>query len=232
MPDIKIKSLDGKEFNAYAAMGKNGHGPGIIVIQEIFGVNAAMRSICDGLAAQGYLVVCPDLYWRQKPNISLIDQSVIEWEQASVLYKNFDVEAGIRDLLATLAHVRRMPGCGGKVGTVGYCLGGKLAWLMASRSDVDCAVSYYGVGLDAMLDEVYDIRMPILLHIAGQDKFVPPSAQQKILSSMTRNPVISAYSYAGVDHAFARPQGQNFNSEAANLANSRTLEFLAKNLLG
>lgn len=232
MPDITIKSLDGKSFGAYVAAPKNGNGPGIIVIQEIFGVNAVMRGICDALAAKGYIAVCPDLFWRLEPGIQITDQSAVEWDRAFELYKAFDVEAGVRDLLATLAHLRQTKGCSGKVGTVGYCLGGKLAFLMASRSDVDCAVSYYGVGLDGLLQEVHDVRNPLLLHIAALDKFVPPDARAKILTSIARNPVITAYTYPGVDHAFARPNGQNFNQEAANLANQRSADFFADHLQG
>ncbi|MGE3624320.1 MAG: dienelactone hydrolase family protein, partial [Bdellovibrionales bacterium] len=125
-----------------------------------------------------------------------------------------------------------MPGCNGKVGAVGYCLGGKLAYLMASRSDVDASVGYYGVGLDELMEEVHDIRMPLMLHIAGLDKFVPPPVRQKILAGIGKNPVISAHVYENVDHAFARPDGQNYNKEAADLANSRTMEFFATHLQG
>ena len=230
MPDIKIKSLDDREFGGYYAAPSSNRGAGILVIQEIFGVNAAMRTICDEYAAKGYLAVCPDLFWRQQPNVQLTDKSPAEWDRAFELYKGFDVEAGVRDLLAALAHVRSMPGCNGKVGALGFCLGGKLAYLMASRSDVDASVSYYGVGLDEMLDEIYDIRMPLMLHMAALDKFQTPPVREKILNAIKKNPVISAYVYEGVDHAFARPQGQNFNQQAADLANTRTAEFFAKNL--
>jgi len=230
MPDTTIKSLEGKSFSAYCAMPDGGHGQAIVVIQEIFGVNQAMRSICDDFAAKGYIAICPDLFWRQQPGIQLTDQSAAEWDRAMELYKGFDVEAGVRDLLATVGHVRAMPGCGGKVGAVGYCLGGKLAWLMAARSDVDATVSYYGVGLDAMLDEVHDIRMPLMLHIAALDTYTPEPVRTKILKSITRNPVISAYVYEGADHAFARPNGKNYNKDAADLANQRTNAFFAEHL--
>ena len=232
MPDIQIKSLEGKEFSAYCAMPSAGTGPGMIVIQEIFGVNAVMRQICDGYAAKGYITVCPDLFWRQQPGIQISDKTPAEWDRAMELYKGFNAEAGVRDLLSTLAHVRNIKGCSGKVGSVGYCLGGKMAYLMDSRSDVDAAVSYYGVGLDQMLDEIHDIRMPLMLHIAALDKFVPEPVRKKILTSIAKNPVITAYVYEGVDHAFARLGGQNYNKEAADLANQRTDAFFAKNLQG
>src|ERR1700749_3312315 len=145
MPDIKIKSLENKEFSAYCAMPASGNGPGLVVCQEIFGVNEVMRKVCDDFAAKGYIAVCPDLFWRQQPGVQLTDKSPPEWDRAFELYKGFDVEAGVRDLLSTLAHIRAMKGCSGKVGSVGYCLGGKLAFLMATRSDVEATVSYYGV---------------------------------------------------------------------------------------
>lgn len=230
MSDIIIKSLHDAEFSGYAAHPAQASAPGLIVIQEIFGVNDVMRQICDMYAAQGYLAVCPDLFWRQEPNVQLTDKTEAEWDHAFKLYKKFDVEASIRDLLATLAHVRQMKGCNGKVGAVGYCLGGRLSWLMASRSDVDCTVSYYGVGLDAMLDEIYDIRMPLLLHLAEKDKFVLPATQQRILGALCRNRNVSAFTYSGAEHAFARPNGQTYQAEAAALANERTLAFLAQHL--
>jgi carboxymethylenebutenolidase len=232
MPDIKIKSLDGREFGGYFAAPPSQRGAGIVVIQEIFGVNTAMRRLCDDYAAKGYLALCPDLFWRQQPGVQLTDKTPAEWDRAFELYKGFDVEAGVRDLLASLAHLRSMPGCSTKVGAVGYCLGGKLAFLMAARSDVDATVGYYGVDIDKMLDEVHDIRMPFLLHIAGLDKFCPPPVREKILAGIKKNPAITAYVYDNADHAFARPNGQNYNKPAAELANSRTAEFFAKNLQG
>lgn len=230
MPDITIKTLDGQSFGAYCAMPAAGQGPGLIVIQEIFGVNAGMRQLCDHYATLGYIAVCPDLFWRQQPGVQLTDKTPAEWDRAMELMKGFDVEAGVRDLLSTLAHVRAMKGDGGKVGTVGYCLGGKLAYLMASRSDVEAAVSYYGVGLDQMLDEVHDIRMPTMLHIAGLDSYCPPPVREKILKAIARNKVIQAYVYEGADHAFARPNGKNYNAEAAKLAAQRTEAFFAEHL--
>ncbi|MDE1900363.1 MAG: dienelactone hydrolase family protein [Alphaproteobacteria bacterium] len=230
MPDIKIKSLESKEFSAYCALPAAGRGPGMIVIQEIFGVNANLRAICDDYAARGYVALCPDLFWRQQPDVQLTDKTPAEWDRAFELYKGFDVEAGVRDLLSTLAHLRAMPACSGKVGVVGYCLGGKLAFLMASRSDVDAAVGYYGVELEKYLDEIHDIRMPLILHIAALDKYTPPDVRARILKACERNPVIKPYVYEGADHAFSRIGGQHYDKTAADLANGRTVEFFAEYL--
>jgi carboxymethylenebutenolidase len=231
MPDIRINALNGKEFGAYTALPKGGHGPGLIVIQEIFGVNAVMRQICDDFAAKGFLAVCPDLYWRQEPDVQLTDKTASEWEHALALCNAFDAEAGTRDLLATLAHIRRMPGCGGKVGAIGYCLGGKLAFLMATRSDADCTISYYGVGLESLLNEWHDIRLPLMMHMGEADEFATAPGREKILGTVARNPVVTAHTYPGAKHAFARPGGQNYHPEAAALANKRTEEFLTQHLL-
>jgi carboxymethylenebutenolidase len=230
MPDIKIASLSGQEFGGYCAMPPGGNGPSLIVIQEIFGVNAYMRQLCDDYAAKGYIAVCPDLFWRQEPNVQLTDKTKEEWDRAFALMNGFDIEAGVRDLFSTLAHIRQMKGCSGKIGAVGYCLGGKLAFLMATRSDVDAAVSYYGVQLDKYYDEVSDIRMPTMLHIAEQDKFMTPDVRTKLLRITGRNPEIITHVYPGADHAFARTGGEHYNKEAADLANSRTDAFFAEHL--
>jgi carboxymethylenebutenolidase len=231
MPETKIKSFDGDAFDAYVAQPPGGHGPGLLVIHEIFGVNADMRAIADRLAAKGFLALCPDLFWRQEPALQLNEDKEGDLDHALRLYKSFDIEAGVRDLLASLAHLRQLPACDGKVGALGYCLGGRLAYLMAARSDVDCAVSYYGVGIDAMLDEMHDIHMPYLFHFAEQDKFMPPSVRQRILASFGRNPAIRVAEYMGMDHGFARKTGPKYNPEAAAKADALTEEFLAAHLM-
>jgi carboxymethylenebutenolidase len=230
MPDIQIKATDGGNFSGYLALPKSGKGPGVVVIQEIFGVNQVMRRISDDIAAQGYVALCPDLFWRQEPGIQITDSTEAEWQKAFALFNGFDREKGMEDLKATIATLRSHSASTGKVGSIGFCLGGLLAYLTATRTDVDCAVSYYGVGIDTLLDEAKDIKNPLLMHIAEKDKFVPPEAQRKIKDALGKHPKITIYSYPGVDHAFARVGGHSYVKEAADQANARTAEFFKKHL--
>lgn len=230
MPDTLVNALDGSSFPAYVATPAAGNGPGLLVIHEVFGLNDDMRARCDALAARGYVVLCPDLFWRLDSSNAPSTQEE-DWEQATRRYKNFDVEAGIRDLLASLAFARRLPGSTGKVGAVGFCLGGRLSYLLASRSDIDCAVAYYGVGIDAFLDEVFDIRAPFMIHVGEQDKLIPPPIQKRMKTSLSKNKVITFYSYPFADHGFARQGSPKYVPEAATLADHRTFTFLEEHLL-
>ncbi len=231
MADLTITARDGSgSFGGYLALPESGSGPGVIVIQEIFGVNAGMRRICDWLAGEGYVAFCPDLFWRIEPGIELTDKTDEEWQKAFELYKAFDVDLGIQDIAATLETLHSHDAVTRRIGAVGYCLGGLLAYLTACRTSVDASVSYYGVGIDNYLDEADSIAGYLLMHIAEEDQFVDKAAQKKIHEALDGNPRVTIYDYPGVDHAFARPDGINFNKEAAELANRRTLDFFAEHL--
>jgi carboxymethylenebutenolidase len=230
MSDITLPSKDGRSFTAYVAMPKKTPAPTVIVIQEIFGVNAEMRAKCDGFAEAGYIAVSPDLFWRLEPNVRLTDKTEAEWTKAFDLMNRFDIDLGIEDIRSTLHTFRGHTDSTGRVGAVGYCLGGKLSFLTATRTSADCTVSYYGVGLDALLDEAKNIRKPAMLHIAEKDQFTLPPAQQAIKDGLAGNSSVTIYSYAGADHAFAREHGQHYDAEAAELANRRTMEFLQSGL--
>lgn len=228
--NASIPSYNGKQFGAYVARANAKTAPTLIVIQEIFGVNAGLRQMCDDWAKAGYNAICPDLFWRQEAGVELSDKTEAEWARAFELFKGFDVDAGVKDLSATLAYARKMEGSNGKVGSIGFCLGGKMAYLMGVKTDADCNVSYYGVGLDEMLGDIMAIKKPMLIHIAGKDKYVPPEAQMKIRAAASRNNKISTYVYDDADHAFARVNGQHYLESAAKLAASRTTEFLKAHL--
>lgn len=229
MPDIEITSPDGT-FSAYAAMPQTRPAPGLLVIQEIFGVNDVMRQTCEAFARQGFLAVCPDLFWRLEPNVRLSDKTDEEWRKAFALMGDFDVDKGVDDLKATLQHLRGMEAGNAKAGSVGYCLGGKMAFLMATRSDADCNVSYYGVGLDALLDEAEMISRPLLMHVATEDQFVPKDAQARIREGLKDHPQVTIHVYEGNNHAFAREGGEHYDPQAAELANARTMDFLRRHL--
>ncbi|RZT36636.1 dienelactone hydrolase family protein [Cupriavidus agavae] len=222
---ITITVPDGS-FDAYLAtpQGTNARGTAIVVIQEIFGINADMRETCDNFAREGFVAICPDLYWRQEPNVELTDKTEAEWQKALALYNAFDVDKGVADIDATIGAVRQQPGVNGGVGTVGYCLGGLLAYLTATRTGADAAVSYYGVGMDKHLGEASKISKPLLMHIADEDEFVPPEARQKIIGALQGNPQVEIHTYPGCQHAFARIQGIHYVDDAAKAANARTLK--------
>lgn len=230
MADILIPARDSGSLKAYVAMPKITPAPTVIVIQEIFGVNHVMRALCDDLAAQGYIAVCPDLFWRIEPGIELTDKTEAEWKRAFELFGLFDADQGVEDLRATEHVFKGHAHSTGKVGCVGYCLGGKLAYMMAARTNIDCAVSYYGVGIEGMLAEAENIRRPTLMHIAAEDKFVSKEAQAKIMAAMEKNYNVTAHVYPGVNHAFARIGGEHYDADAAEKANDRTARFLAENL--
>jgi carboxymethylenebutenolidase len=230
MTELTIRAAEGGSFSGYLASPKSGKGPGILVIQEIFGVNKVMRDLADGFAAQGYVALCPDLFWRQQPGIQITDKTEAEWARAFQLYQGFDEAKGVDDLKATLTHLRGLPACTGKIGTVGYCLGGKLAYLMATRSEADCNVGYYGVGIEKALDEAGKISRPLMLHIAEQDKFCPPEAQAQVKTALGKNQKVTIHSYPGVDHAFARVGGEHYDKAAAENADKRTAAFFKQHL--
>ena len=226
---LQIQTPDGA-FSAYVARPAQTPAPAIVVLQEIFGVNQVMRDICDDLAAQGYLAVCPDLFWRIEPGVDITDQSEAEWKKAFELMNAFDPDQGLRDIRAVIATVREHEACTGKVGAVGYCLGGLLAFLTATRTDADASVSYYGVGIEQRTGEAERLAHPLLMHIAEADQFVPKAAQDLILGALKNHPQIQIHTYPGRDHAFARKGGEHYHAADAETANARTAAFFMAHL--
>jgi carboxymethylenebutenolidase len=227
--NISVRGADGS-FGAYLASPASGHGPGIIVIQEIFGVNDVVRAICDQHAAQGRFALAPDLFWRLEPGVQLTDKTQEDWGRAFGLMQRFDVDSGVNDVQASLRHLREVKGCTGKVGTVGYCLGGQLAFLASARTDTDASVGYYGVNLQNRLNEAGKIRKAVMLHIAAKDQYCPPEAQKQIIEGLKSNPLVTIHVYPEMDHAFAREGGQHYDKASADLANSRTDAFFRQHL--
>ena len=228
---VTIKAFDGGEFDAYLATPASGYGPGIVVLQEIFGVNQYIRSVADWYAAHGFVVICPDLFWRQEPGIELTDKGD-DINKEFQLYQGLDEAEAVEDSAAAMEFLRKHQACNGSVGAIGFCLGGNLAYLLSVRFKPDCAVGYYGVSIERAIAESRNLSTPLLLHIAGSDKYCPPEAQAAIHKALDSNSLATIHTYAGREHAFGRPGGEHYDERDAELANLRTLEFVVRNLAG
>lgn len=227
---VSIPTLENDAtFNAYVARPEDAPKAAILVIQEIFGVNPGIRQKCDKLALEGYLAVAPDLFWRLEPGIELDPDVEPEFQQALDWMGKFDQDVGIRDIEATIHYTRRELGVA-KVGCVGYCLGGRLAFMSAARTDVDASVGYYGVGIDGLLGEKHAIAHPVMLHIPTADGFVGPETQAAMHAGLDDHPKAVLHDYEGLDHGFATEVGKRRDEEAATIADGRTMAFFAEHL--
>lgn len=225
---VQIHGPDGA-FQAYVAKPEGAPIAAIVVIQEIFGVNEVVRGVADRYAEAGFIAIAPDLFWRLEPGVQLTDKTEAEWKRAFDFFSRFDVDAGVQDIQATIAFARGQFGCA-KVGAVGYCLGGLLAYLTAARTDSDATIGYYGVSIEQRLEEADKLTKPLMLHIAGKDQFVPPPAQEAILRRLRNNPHVTLHAYPEQDHAFSRIGGAHFDAAASELANTRSLAFFFRAL--
>ena len=216
-------------FSAYVARPEGEPKAAIVVIQEIFGVNAGIRRKCDLLAEQGYLAVAPDLFWSLKRNIELDPDIEEEFQQALDYMNKFDPDQGVKDIESTIKWARDETG-GRKVGAVGYCLGGRLAYMTAARTDSDATVGYYAVGVPDMLDEARAIARPLMLHIPTEDGFVDKDAQKAMHEGLDAHDKVTLHDYEGLDHGFATQFGKRRDEEGAQLADSRTDAFFAEHL--
>src|SRR5579864_4296572 len=226
---INIEGRD-SAFGAYIARPQTLPAPAVVVLHEVFGVNADIRKTCDELAEQGFIAVAPDLFWRQEPGVDLSVTSEPDWQHGLRLYQAYDRDAGARDVKDTANLVAKLPECTGRVAVLGYCLGGLMTFLTAARYSVDAAVVYHGGDTEKYLGEVNGLNAPLLMHLAEEDEFISKSAQTEIKTALARKPNATVYSYPGQHHAFARHNGTHYNAEAAALANSRTSEFLNRQL--
>ena len=228
---IQIDTLDNSgSFVTFCAEPEGAPRGAIVVIQEIFGVNAGIRRKCQIWSEAGYLAIAPDLFWRLQPGIELDPDVEPEFQQALDYMGKFDQDMGIKDIEATIKTARSMMGGTGKVGAVGYCLGGRLAYMTAARTDIDATVGYYGVGIDGLLDEKEAIANPLMLHIAGEDGFVDKETQAKMHEGLDPNPKVILHDYPGEDHGFATEMGKRRSDESAKLADKRTADFFAEHL--
>ena len=226
---VRLDTLDGENsFNAYVARPGGEAKAAIVVIQEIFGINAGIRRKCDKLAEDGYLAVAPDLFHQFEDGIELDPDIEPEMEKALDLFGKFDQDRGVRDIEVAIKYARSQ-GCG-KVGAVGYCLGGRLAYMTAARTDSDATVGYYAVGVDNLLHEKHAIANPLMLHIPTEDGFVDKDTQKAMHEGLDDHPKVTLHDYEGLDHGFATEFGKRRSEDAANLADSRTADFFAEHL--
>jgi carboxymethylenebutenolidase len=234
--DVTIAASDGGRFGAYVAAPRESRAPGLVLIQYICGVNRMMRGLADEFAGRGFRVAVPDLFWRQEPGVQLNNDpsrpTEAEQKRALALNAGFDDDKGVADLIATLDWLRAAPGATRKVGVLGYCLGGRLAYLMAARADADCAVGYYGVNIEGHLGEAGSIGRPLMLHIADRDELCAEPARRQIADRLAAVPGAVVHNYPGAGHAFALRGGHNFNPSAAAEADRRSLDFLNRHLAG
>jgi carboxymethylenebutenolidase len=226
---MTIEGRDGA-FAAYISRPKTSPASAVVVLQELFGVNADIRKACDELAEQGFIAVAPDLFWRQEPGVDFSVTSEADWQHGLRLYQAYDRDSGARDVKDTVNAVAKLPGCTGRVAVLGYCLGALMVFLTAVRYRVDAAVAYHGGDTEKYLGEIDGLHAPMLMHLAEEDEFISKAAQAEIKTALAIKPNATVYSYPGQHHAFARHNGAHYNAAAAALANGRTSEFLHQQL--
>jgi len=228
--DITITGKDGS-FGGYLSSPASGKGPGVLVIQEIFGINPWVRGICDWYASQGYIALAPDLFWRLKPGIQLDPMKDADFKQGLDYMGKFNFDQGVGDIQTTITTLRTSPGSTGKVGHIGFCMGGFLAFLTAARTDSDAGACYYGGGTHSVLGEAPKIKKPTVLHFAGNDEYMPIAAQEQIKDAVKGNPNVTVYVYPGTAHGFCRSTDpRHYDAAACTLAHSRTLDLFKKAL--
>lgn len=228
--NITVPALGGEgAIPAYRAAPEGTPRGAIVVIPEIFGVNSGIAAKCDDWASQGYLAFAPDIFWRFAPGSELNPDIEAEFKQAIENMMKFSADDGVKDIEALIKFIRHEEGVE-KVGVVGFCLGGRLAYMTATRTDADASVGYYGVMIDQMLGESHAIARPLMLHIPTADHFVGPDAQAAIHAGLDDHPRVTLYDYPGLDHGFAAEEGNRRNQEGAELADSRTRAFFAEHL--
>ena len=228
MTYVTINATDGGTFEAYCAMPASGSGPGMLLFQEIFGINDNIRGLCDKLAGEGYVTLAPDMFWRIEPRFERKDES--GFADAIAMVQKLDFATAIDDIKATHAHLKAMPECTGKVGATGFCLGGALAFAAATQSKVDASVPYYGSAINDMLDQVGELDCPTMFHYGNNDPFIPEEKIAEVEAAVAGKPNVVFHRY-DAGHAFSNWDAPSmYDKTAADLAWGRTLEFLKANL--
>lgn len=229
---FQIGGTDDKPFNGYLVTPEVTPAPAVVVLQEILGITAFIDDVCHMLAEAGFVALAPDLFWREEPGLVLDGTDDRQVARGRAAMQAIGLETMAADSLATIRIARGLVECSGKVGAVGYCLGGNLAYSMAMEKDCDAAVSYYGTRMHERLDLADKVTQPLLLHIATADGLCPPEAQARIKAALGPRSNVTIFDYEGAGHAFAREGGMHYDPEATKLADKRTIDFFEKHLRG
>jgi len=219
-------AADGGAMKGYLSLPPKGNGPGIVLIQEIFGVNSHIRAVADQYALDGYVVLAPDVFWRLEPGLD-IGYGEAEFAKGIGLMQKLDFPQAVKDLGAAVKALRGLPECRGRVASLGYCMGGLLSYLCAANAGVDASVCYYGGGIPSHLGEAAKITCPVLFHFAGNDKHIPLEGVEQVKKAFAAKTGSAVHVYPGVDHAFNRWAGAAYHQPSAALAHGRSLSFLA-----
>ena len=226
---IALNALDGEgSFDAWLARPEGQAKAAIIVIQEIFGVNPGIRAKTDAWAASGYLAIAPDMFWRFALHYEADPEVQEEVDAAMQLRHQFDFGKAAKDVEVAIRHARALGA--EKVGVVGFCAGGSVAYLAATRTDADACVGYYGRVIADYLNEAHAIARPLLLHFGEADPSIPAELRAQVRQALGANPRVTIHEYEGAGHGFAATWGKRRNEEAAKLADARTEAFFAEYL--
>jgi carboxymethylenebutenolidase len=227
---ISIETLDGP-FQATLVGASDRPRPGLVMIPEIFGINTSLLDMAENFARHGFVVLALDIFWRLQPGVNL-GYRPEEFKVARELHARFDYANGIRDMQAGIDALRRQPACTKKVGVVGYCLGGTMAYLAASRTDTNAAVAYYGTRIDSYLGDGPKISRPLILHLGRLDHRTPPPVMSAILAAAAGNENVEPFIYENAHHGFANHTRPDvYDPEATQAANERSVRFFREHLL-
>lgn len=227
--NIQVPLRDGV-MGAHLAIPDGTPKGGIVAIMEIWGVNDTMRKHAQEFAEAGFVCLVPDLFWRQEPGVELSDRNPEHAKKAFDLYYEFDYDLGVRDMEDTVKHLAGLPECNGKAGAVGYCLGGKLCYLLCCRTDIECAVAYYGTYIEHNIREVSNLHRPFMLHMAMKDRWVQAEVNDLLERRLSPNPLVTIHKYPEADHAFARHGGRPYRKDDADRALALTVDFFKQHL--
>jgi carboxymethylenebutenolidase len=219
---VSVPLPEKNHMDAYLALPPSGTGPGVVMLQEIFGVNAAMRAMAEELASGGFAVLVPDLFWRMERRVDL-GYSAAERQRGFEVLQKFNIQAGVTDVVAAAKWLSTHSVCTGSVAFVGFCIGGKIAALAGARYEATAAVvSFYGVKLDDNIAELQSLKAPFQFHVGDKDTHIPLTTVKKLQTALSDKTDNEIYVYPNAQHGFFNHlRGDVYNPMAANTAKAR-----------